>query len=67
MFKSKPGYLMLILLLSVTIIAIIIVAGGNFTQMFGSKKSAGTVNYQVDDMQKKVDAYNQNQKNALSE
>ena len=58
---------MLVLLISVTIIALLFFASGSFKTMVGSKKEAGTVNYQVDDMQKKVDTYNQNQKNSLSE
>lgn len=66
MSKTKPAYLLLILLISVAIIAIIVFASGNFTTLLGPKSQPGTVNYQLNDMTQKVNNYNQIEKDALS-
>ena len=65
--SDQPGQTLLILLIVVTIMALIYFGqSGLFASMMGTKKDPGAVRVQVEDMQNKVDNYNQQFGNDLN-
>ena len=63
----KSGYLLIILIISIAIIALILLASGSFNTMLGSKDTSGTINYRLNDVEQKIGDYLQDQEAVLLE